>query len=184
MTKKFETVEDEFRELLYQFKLPSSGALLYSVCEIWKKNIHNLYFPPVIEEALRECRKSLKVALLTNTDAFPFEFVKLRYGIEKYFDFVVASYDIQSVKPDTKMFIVALEKLGLKPEEVVMCGDNPFNDIIPAKQLGMKTMLIDTKRIFSDFTGADYTVSTIKDFTDKLKDMAYIGYQNKFIAGV
>jgi len=183
MTKPFRTVEEEFTELLSVLKIQQTDSLVYSISEIWKKNIHNLYFPPLIEEMLVDLRKDFKLALVTNSDVFPFEFVKLRYGIEKYFDYAVASFEIGAVKPDTKGFSLALEKLGLMPQTVVMCGDSPQNDILPAKGLGIGTILVDTKRIFSDFKDADFTVNTIKDFVDKLKTIRQIEFQDKFISG-
>ncbi len=183
MTRRFQTVEEEFTHLLNVLKVNTTDSLVYSISEIWKKNIHNLYFPPIIEEMLVDLRKDFKLGLVTNTDAFSFEFVKLRYGIDKYFDVVLPSFETGSVKPDTRMFNMALEKLGLIPEATVMCGDNPFGDILPAKGLGMGTMLVDTKRIFADFKDADFTVNTIKDFVDKLKTIRQIEFQDKFISG-
>ncbi len=173
MAKRFQTVEEEFRELFMALNLKASDSLLYNVSAIWKKNIHNLYFPPVIEEMLVGLRKEFKLGLITNTDVFPFEFVKLRYRIDKYFDLILPSFEIGSVKPDPAIFNMGLQKLGLKPEEVVMCGDNPFNDILPAKALGMRTILVDTKRVFSGFDKADFTVNTIKDFVEKLRNLKF-----------
>lgn len=179
MTKKFQTVEEEFTELLDVLKIQKADSLVHSISEIWKKNIHNLYFPPLVEEMLIDLRKEFKLGLVTNSDVFPFEFVKLRYGIEKYFDVVVASFEIGSVKPDPKGFNIALEKLGLAPQAIMMCGDSPPNDILPAKQLGMKTILVDTKRVFSDFRDADFTVNTIKDFAEKLRGIKTVEFYNR-----
>ncbi len=178
MAKRFQTVEDEFKELFNVLNIQASDSLVYSVSEIWKKNIHNLYFPPLIEEMLLDLRKEFKLGLVTNTDAFPFEFVKLRYHIDKYFDLILPSFEIGSVKPDPTLFNIGLQKLEVKPEEVVMCGDNPFNDILPAKAMGMRTVLVDTKRIFGNFQEADFTVNTIKDFAEKLKALKFAETQD------
>ena len=179
MVKKFETVEEEFRELLSVLKIEATDSIVCAISEIWKKNIHNLYFPPLIEQTLLDLRKDFRLGLLTNTDAFPFEFVKLRYGIEKYFDAVLPSFEVGSIKPDPQVFKAGLEKLGIMPEAAVMCGDSPANDILPAKGLGMKAILVDTKRIFTDFKEADYTVNTIKDFVERLKDIKAVEYYGK-----
>lgn len=179
MTKRFQTVEEEFKELLSVLKIEATDSLVYSISEIWKKNIHNLYFPPLIEEMLVDLRKEFRLVLITNTDVFPFEFVKLRYGIEKYFDIIMPSFEIGSVKPDTQIFNLALEKLGLLPQAALMCGDSPFNDILPAKGLGMPTILVDTKRVFQDFKEADYTVNTVKDFAERLKTIRAMEFYDK-----
>ncbi len=182
MARKFGTVEEEFKELLKNLKIPESNTLLYQISEIWKKNIHNLYFPPLIEEALKDLRKQFKLVLLTNTDSFSYDFVKMRYGIENYFDLTIKSFETGIVKPDPDMFNRALENFQLKPDHAIMCGDSPFNDILPAKALGIKTMLVDTKRIFSGFTQADYTVNTIKDLVDKLKELKQIEFDSRFVS--
>ena len=46
--------------------------------------------------------------------------------------------------PDRRIFEIALERSGCKPENAVMIGDRIDNDIVPAKQLGMKTIWIKT----------------------------------------
>jgi HAD superfamily hydrolase (TIGR01509 family) len=43
--------------------------------------------------------------------------------------------DAEKSKPDPDILLAAVEKLGVKPEEVVMVGDTPY-DLEPAKKLG------------------------------------------------
>ena len=181
MARKFETVEQEFSELLKTLNIQESDSLIYQISEIWKKNIHNLYFPPIIEQCLQELRKEFKLVLLTNTDSFSYDFVKMRYSIENYFDSAIKSFESGKVKPDATMFNQAIENLQLKPNEVMMCGDSPFNDILPAKQIGMKTLMVDTKRIFIGFNQADFTVNTIKDFVDRLNNLKQIEFDSRFV---
>ena len=45
-------------------------------------------------------------------------------------------------KPDRHIFEIALERSCCKPENAVMIGDRIDNDIVPAKQLGMKTIWV------------------------------------------
>ncbi len=47
-------------------------------------------------------------------------------------------------KPDVRLFLRALDELGVAPEETVMVGDRIDNDIVPARLLGMRTVLIRT----------------------------------------
>ncbi len=64
------------------------------------------------------------------------------FGIAPYFSVVVSSFDVKCVKPDPRIFAIALEKAGCKAENAVMIGDRLDNDIFPAKRLGMKTIWI------------------------------------------
>ena len=49
------------------------------------------------------------------------------------------------LKPDPKAFLAVLNKLKVKPEEVLMVGDEIERDLIPAQKLGMEVILIDRK---------------------------------------
>ncbi len=45
-------------------------------------------------------------------------------------------------KPDTRLFKLALDRLGLEPWEVLSIGDTPENDIYPPQSLGMNAIHI------------------------------------------
>jgi putative hydrolase of the HAD superfamily len=49
-------------------------------------------------------------------------------------------------KPDVRLFLRACEDLGVLPEECVMVGDRIDNDVVPARLLGMRTILFRTGR--------------------------------------
>lgn len=58
------------------------------------------------------------------------------------FNFVILSSDHRIKKPDTRLFKLALDQLGLEPWEVLSIGDTPENDIYPPQSLGMNAMHI------------------------------------------
>lgn len=64
------------------------------------------------------------------------------FGILPYFTHVVSSWDVQVMKPDTRIYELALEKASCLPHEAVMIGDRLDNDIAPAKAVGMGTVWI------------------------------------------
>lgn len=55
---------------------------------------------------------------------------------------IIASAEEGVSKPDRRIFEIALERSSCKPENAVMIGDRINNDIVPAKQLGMKTIWV------------------------------------------
>lgn len=74
---------------------------------------------------------------------------KLKYlGIEKYFDFVVVSDDIDVEKPGERIFNEALCKArkvahkDLKTEECLHIGDKPKEDVLGPKKSGWKTIRV------------------------------------------
>ncbi len=64
------------------------------------------------------------------------------FGILKYFDLVIASEEVGVSKPDKEIFNMVLSKVKSKPQYCIMIGDRLDNDIIPANQIGMKTIWI------------------------------------------
>jgi len=75
-----------------------------------------------------------------------FSEMELRYlGLYDYFDFVIFSSDVGYKKPDLRLFMEALKKLGmeLEPKCVLSIGDSYENEILPAHKLGMCAMHIE-----------------------------------------
>ncbi len=62
-----------------------------------------------------------------------------RLGVQKYFKVVALSDEIGFRKPHAKIFLYALRRLRVKPDNAVMIGDE-FCDIYGAKKLGLKTI--------------------------------------------
>ena len=68
-----------------------------------------------------------------------------RAGIGKYFAHE-AIRRRRFHKPDVRAFLQVSEELGMLPGECIMVGDRVDNDIVPAKLLGMRTVLFRTGR--------------------------------------
>lgn len=67
------------------------------------------------------------------------------YGIRPFFRFVIDSTDVKVRKPDPRIFAIAIERFGLRPEEVLIVGDSLKNDILPGDALGCPTAWIKGK---------------------------------------
>lgn len=65
-----------------------------------------------------------------------------QWGIAQYFSVIVSSWDCQVMKPDQRIFEIALEMADCQPREALMVGDRLDNDICPAKALGYQTAWI------------------------------------------
>ena len=61
-----------------------------------------------------------------------------KLGLASHFQAVVTPEDCGARKPNPKIFLHALELLGVKPSEALMVGDNHDADIAPALALGMR----------------------------------------------
>jgi len=92
------------------------------------------------------------------------------------FDFILDSYYIGHSKPSPEIFKVALGKSRVSPSEILYSGDNIERDVIPAKQLKMKTALIyDLKR--KDLE--DYLSTSPADFNAPSLDALFKEIQSR-----
>jgi HAD superfamily hydrolase (TIGR01509 family) len=62
-------------------------------------------------------------------------------GVAQYFDAFVISYEHGFQKPDRRMFLTALEALGIGPREALMVGDRATHDA-GAVAVGVDTLLL------------------------------------------
>ena len=62
------------------------------------------------------------------------------FGFDGLFVKVVESAVVGIRKPDPRIFLLGVDALGLKPEEVTVVGDSLDKDIIPAHEAGCQTV--------------------------------------------
>lgn len=87
-------------------------------------------------ETLKE--KGYKLAIVTTKrEDVAFKGMRLM-NLDQFFDVMIAYDHVKKVKPDPEPIYLALEKLGSKPEETIMVGDN-FHDVLAGKNAGTKT---------------------------------------------
>lgn len=97
---------------------------------------------PQTRSVLRRLRPTYGLGIVSNSLA-PNTIFDLRVvGILDYFDAIVISSDMGRRKPHPLIFLEALYRMDLEPEQAVFIGDNPYEDILGAKNVGMKTVLI------------------------------------------
>ena len=105
----------------------------------WSPLYEEMY--PDTMECLRILKKKYKLGIIANQ--IPGAEKRLEeMGIRRYFDVIVSSAEEGVAKPDPRIFNIALIRAGCTPEQAVMIGDRIDNDIVPAKQMGMKTVWI------------------------------------------
>ncbi len=138
--------------------------LLQSGHYLFAANSATLYddVVPTLEH-LRD--KGFKLAIVSNWDT-PLDPLIERLGIANYFDAIVASHDarVRSEKPDPHIFNYALAAVGVSAEEAVHVGDTYEADIVGAKGVGIRPILIDR-----DGTQADRWDKTIQSLSELLE---------------
>jgi len=101
-------------------------------------------------------RNEKDLALITNFDHPPSIYSILStYQLTEYFKYLAISGEIGIKKPDPQIFNITLEKLDLRPQEVVFIGDSN-EDIEGALNAGIKPILIQRQSLKKRMIGNDY----------------------------
>ncbi len=65
-----------------------------------------------------------------------------KQSVLDYFTYHLTQNEFPITKPDPRYYEQIIKRLGVDSKQCIMAGDRIDNDIIPAKQLGMRTILI------------------------------------------
>lgn len=162
-------------EDLTQYNFPNIPAnILKKVADMKKRDMINyitLIKPiPGAQELLDYLKfKKIKIALLTNNTHEEIKVLLKRLNWENVFDVIVGKEDGKP-KPSPEPTIIALEKLGLKKEEVVYLGDsNP--DLESAHGAGVRIMISQAVHNTAKAEDAEFVVTALREAKNKLSEM-------------
>ncbi len=84
------------------------------------------------------------------------------------FAVVVDSAKVGFRKPDSRMFTTAMAAAGSRPETTAMVGDSVEKDCVPARALGMKTVLYRPlgEKTASLEAAADFTIASLDELLE------------------
>jgi len=101
---------------------------------------------PDVKDVLDDLRLTYRIALVS--DAQPcYALPEINaVGLEGYFDPIIISAQYGFRKPDTRLFGKALDAMKLRPAEVIYVGNDMYRDIYGARQLGIKTIFVDSNQ--------------------------------------
>lgn len=141
-------IEETFGEALpftVSYLMPEEDVM--EVCDYHKayqeKNCDNLVtmFDGMVELLDELKLRGYKLAVATSRRKVSFYEYMEKYDLLKYFDAEVVMEDVEHHKPHPESLLVALKKLGAKPEEAIMVGDTRF-DIGCANNAGVDSVLV------------------------------------------
>ena len=114
-------------------------------------NLHGDILDEVYDKVLGHAQKS-RAVLLQLKQRVQLAVVSNFYGnlqtvleelnLADLFSVVIDSTVVGVRKPDARIFSMAIEQLGVLPQNVTVVGDSIKNDILPAQQLGCKTVWV------------------------------------------
>jgi putative hydrolase of the HAD superfamily len=112
----------------------SLNMTLPQFCETWSSVF--MPDPLVSEELLTKLKRRYPLILISNTNEAHVDFIRAKYRLLNYFDHLVFSYEVGSLKPDTKIFEHAIAASSL-PAKALFFTDDREENIVAAAALGM-----------------------------------------------
>jgi putative hydrolase of the HAD superfamily len=123
----------------------------------------NLMAYPNVNKTLMALTKSgIKLGVVSDAPSRE-AWMRIYYlNLYHYFDVVITYDDSGERKPSPIPFQLALDGMGLRPEETIMIGDWPERDVVGAQQIGMKTAFARYGDTFGTVnSGADWDLNDI-----------------------
>ncbi len=123
-------------------------------------------YPHVIGVLFELKKRGIKLAIVSDAPRLKAWIRLVSMKINHLFDVVVTFDDTKEMKPSTKPFEFAFQKLKAKPSECLMVGDRPERDIKGAKKLGMPTCFARYGNPKGKGKKADYEINDIKELLE------------------
>jgi HAD superfamily hydrolase (TIGR01509 family) len=93
-------------------------------------------YPGVVDTLVRLRGNGLRTGVATNSDARSAAIVLGAHGLAGHLDTVVTVDQVAGPKPNPESILLAVEQLGVRPDEVVFVGDAPA-DMLAARAAGV-----------------------------------------------
>jgi len=169
MTQKFETEKEMMKAVCDYFSIIPADITVNDLILLIRRN-DNLSKPyDDAAKIIQELDFKSKIGLISNTTCFGPKKLLQKFSLDKYFKGKVFSFEVGLLKPNPKIFKLALNRLDSSPKETVMIGDSLKKDIIPAKNLGMKTILVDRNKKYTQTKEADAIINSLNELNSVLE---------------
>ncbi len=133
-----------YREVLQEVVLGFGKRLGFQVSEVEARSLPDSLkgwqpFPDTVA-ALQKLQTHFRLAIVSNTDDELFAGTAPHLQVK--FDQVITAEQADAYKPSLAPFRLALERLGLPKEQVLHAGQSVYHDVVPARSLGLATVLV------------------------------------------
>lgn len=123
-------------------------------------NTSKYVFYEDVKEVIPRLKNKYKMTVVS--DAWPsLENVFIDADMKKYFEIIVISTQIGTLKPDPRMYETAIERLQVNNSEAIFIDDN-INNCLGAERLGIKSILM-SRENFNENKEKNKTMPVVKD---------------------
>ena len=134
------------------------------------EHLESLPILPGVQQLLDDAKQlGLKLAIASSSPENWVAGHLTRLGLSRYFDSVVTADDVAATKPDPALFLLAAEKVGAKPDEVIVFEDSN-NGVRGAKRAGMYVVVVPNEVTrHMDLSMADLRLESLEEL--RLKEI-------------
>lgn len=157
MTSRHATLKDAFSSVCKEFSKECPTDLLEQLIGLWNKSWMLAEPYPEVVEVLKNLKKKYTLILISNTDSFSIANVLDKFSLSSYFQKTFFSCEMGMLKGEKNFLPQVVDETDLRIEDCVLVGDSIQSDMMAAKRLGMKAILIDRR--------------DCRDFQPKVKDL-------------
>lgn len=133
--------EDFLPKLFEKISTEEIKAVQQKKKEVYPDHLHTSELNDFLSTFLEQMSKHHTTALVTTAKRKNAQAVLEAHGIEQFFDFFVFGDDVAAMKPDPEAYNLALERTGLRADEVIAFEDSA-RGTQAAHAAGIKTILI------------------------------------------
>ena len=118
--------------------------------KIWQEFRQELVINYDLINVIKLLKQKFKIGLLSNYNHNLLESILTSNKLIDLFDKLIISSRHRIIKPDKKIFLIALKKLKVKAEEAIFVDDRQVN-VSAAEKLGIESILFtSTNKLFQD----------------------------------
>ena len=156
-------------------KVATMAAFGYSrpqVHQAFCKNDPSQYLDknPPLNDLLSKISSSYKLGIVSNFRGSHTKDILGALGVDpSLFDLIIGEEDVKEIKPDPEGFLNSLEYFSVDPSDAVYVADSIIKDLIPAKSVGLKTILVSNEGEESEY--ADAVIEDILQIEEGLKKL-------------
>lgn len=124
---------------------------------------------PALETIIKKLASRYKLGIISNLKRSHMLEVFAALGLSsEWFPLLVTEDIVQEIKPDPEPFLKAIELAQCPADECLYVGDSPTKDMQPAKEAGMKTILVGENLSDDEARDADAVIDNVKSIVKLL----------------
>lgn len=134
-----------YRRILDHLDIDHDGTVPDRLLEVFVDHASYGAYPDAVPALAALARRGVGLAVLSNWGSRPrLRDVLAHADLERWFDQVVVSGEVGLAKPDPAVFLHLLDRIGTAAgPHVAYVGDDLRSDVVPARQLGLRAVLVD-----------------------------------------